>query len=85
MPDIGPLYPLMYEPIVRRALEEDLGLAGDVTSDTVVPRGRLRPRPAGGAPTGTSCRAAGGAVGLPHAVSATGDRRRPCRTAPTSA
>jgi nicotinate-nucleotide pyrophosphorylase (carboxylating) len=34
--DVGPLYPLMYEQIVRRALEEDLGLAGDVTSDTVV-------------------------------------------------
>ena len=37
MPDVGPLYPLMYEQIVKRALEEDLGLAGDVTSDTVVP------------------------------------------------
>lgn len=37
MPDVGPLYPLMYDAIVRRALEEDLGLAGDVTSDAVVP------------------------------------------------
>ena len=37
MVDVGPLYPLMYEAIVRRALEEDLGLAGDVTSDAVVP------------------------------------------------
>lgn len=37
MPDSGLLYPLMYEPIIRRALEEDLGLAGDMTSDTVVP------------------------------------------------
>jgi nicotinate-nucleotide pyrophosphorylase (carboxylating) len=37
MPDIEPLYPLMYEQIVRRALEEDLGLAGDVTSDAAVP------------------------------------------------
>lgn len=37
MADVGPLYPLMYEPVVRRALEEDLGLAGDVTSDAVVP------------------------------------------------
>ena len=37
MPDVGPLYPLMYDTIVRRALEEDLGLAGDVTSDAVVP------------------------------------------------
>ena len=38
MHETGPLYPLMYEPIVRRALEEDLGLAGDLTSDVVVPR-----------------------------------------------
>ena len=37
MPDVGQLYPLMYEQIVKRALEEDLGLAGDVTSDTVIP------------------------------------------------
>lgn len=37
MHESGPLYPLMYEPIVRRALEEDLGLAGDLTSDVVVP------------------------------------------------
>jgi len=37
MPETGPLYPLMYEAIIRRALEEDLGLAGDVTSDAVVP------------------------------------------------
>lgn len=38
MHESGPLYPLMYEPIIRRALEEDLGLAGDLTSDVVVPR-----------------------------------------------
>ena len=37
MPDVGQLYPLMYERIVKRALDEDLGLAGDVTSDTVIP------------------------------------------------
>ncbi|MFO1157151.1 MAG: carboxylating nicotinate-nucleotide diphosphorylase [Rhodospirillales bacterium] len=36
MPDVGQLYPLMYEDIVLRALQEDLGLAGDVTSDTVI-------------------------------------------------
>ena len=41
MAETGPLYPLMYEPIVRRALEEDLGLAGDVTSDAVVPEDAL--------------------------------------------
>jgi len=32
----APLYPLLYEPIVRRALEEDLGRAGDLTSDAVL-------------------------------------------------
>ena len=32
-----PLYPLLYEPVVRRALEEDLGRAGDLTSDAVLP------------------------------------------------
>lgn len=31
------LYPLLYEDIVKRALAEDLGLAGDLTSDVVVP------------------------------------------------
>lgn len=30
-------YPLTYEPLVRAALEEDLGRAGDLTSDAVVP------------------------------------------------
>ena len=34
-----PLYPILYEPIVRRALEEDLGRAGDLTSDAVLPAG----------------------------------------------
>lgn len=63
MPDIGALYPLMYEGIVRRALEEDLGLAGDVTSDTVVPedafvRARL------------VARRPGRVAGLPAALSA---------------
>ncbi len=31
------LYPLQYEPTVRRALEEDLGRAGDLTTQAVVP------------------------------------------------
>ncbi len=31
------LYPLLYETIIRRALEEDLGRAGDITTDNVVP------------------------------------------------
>ena len=33
----APLYPLVYESIVREALREDLGRAGDLTSDAVVP------------------------------------------------
>jgi nicotinate-nucleotide pyrophosphorylase (carboxylating) len=36
-PRLTPLYPLLYEPIVRRALEEDLGRAGDLTSDAILP------------------------------------------------
>ncbi|HEY0282054.1 MAG TPA: carboxylating nicotinate-nucleotide diphosphorylase [Rhizomicrobium sp.] len=34
-----PPHPLLLEPIVRRAVEEDLGRAGDVTSELVVPAG----------------------------------------------
>ncbi len=34
---LPPLVPLLYEPLVRRALEEDLGRAGDLTSDAVLP------------------------------------------------
>jgi nicotinate-nucleotide pyrophosphorylase (carboxylating) len=41
-PSVGlaPLLPLLYEDIVRRALLEDLGRAGDVTTDAVVSPGR---------------------------------------------
>ncbi len=31
------LLPLLYEDVVRRALAEDLGRAGDVTTDAIVP------------------------------------------------
>lgn len=31
------LYPLQYEPLVRHALEEDLGRAGDLTTNAIVP------------------------------------------------
>ncbi len=31
------LNPLLYEPLIRRALEEDLGRAGDLTSDAILP------------------------------------------------
>ena len=36
-PPLPPLYPLLYEPLIRRALEEDLGRAGDLTSDAILP------------------------------------------------
>lgn len=32
-----PLYPLMYDALIRDALTEDLGLAGDLTTDACVP------------------------------------------------
>jgi nicotinate-nucleotide pyrophosphorylase (carboxylating) len=37
---LAPLYPLLYEDLVRRALAEDLGRAGDLTSDALVPSER---------------------------------------------
>ncbi|WP_114395504.1 carboxylating nicotinate-nucleotide diphosphorylase [Oleisolibacter albus] len=33
----APLYPILYDDLVRAALKEDLGLAGDLTSDACVP------------------------------------------------
>jgi nicotinate-nucleotide pyrophosphorylase (carboxylating) len=49
---LTPLYPMHYEAIVRRALEEDLGRAGDLTTDAIVPpetraSGRIVVRQAG--------------------------------------
>jgi nicotinate-nucleotide pyrophosphorylase (carboxylating) len=46
------LYPLQYREVIQRALEEDLGAAGDVTAQAVVPagqtaRGRIMAREAG--------------------------------------
>ncbi|WP_407152205.1 carboxylating nicotinate-nucleotide diphosphorylase [Bradyrhizobium sp. ORS 86] len=37
---LDPLLPLMYEPIVRTALLEDLGRAGDITTNAIVPSGQ---------------------------------------------
>ncbi|KJC56843.1 nicotinate-nucleotide pyrophosphorylase [Bradyrhizobium sp. LTSPM299] len=34
---LNPLLPLIYEPIVQTALREDLGRAGDITADAIVP------------------------------------------------
>ncbi len=36
-PPLLPLYPLQYEALVRRALAEDLGRAGDLTTNAIVP------------------------------------------------
>ena len=38
MSETPPLLPLLYEDVVRRALLEDLGRAGDITTDAIVPR-----------------------------------------------
>lgn len=37
MAQVPPLYPFSYAPIIARALEEDFGAAGDVTTDSIVP------------------------------------------------
>jgi nicotinate-nucleotide pyrophosphorylase (carboxylating) len=34
---LNPLLPLIYEPLVQTALREDLGRAGDITADAIVP------------------------------------------------
>ncbi len=39
MPHVNPLPDLMLEPLVRAALLEDLGRAGDLTTDAIVPPG----------------------------------------------
>lgn len=39
-PPIVPLYPPQYEGLLRAALEEDLGRAGDRTTDAIVPAGQ---------------------------------------------
>jgi nicotinate-nucleotide pyrophosphorylase (carboxylating) len=58
-----PLYPILYEPLVRRALEEDLGRAGDLTSDAILPPDLL-------AAAKVVARAAGRIAGLPASLSA---------------
>lgn len=40
MNQVPPLYPVMYEELVRSALREDLGRAGDLTTDAIVAPGR---------------------------------------------
>ena len=44
-PQLAPPVPLLYEPLLRRALREDLGRAGDLTTDAIVaPEARARGR-----------------------------------------
>ncbi|MFY9826052.1 MAG: carboxylating nicotinate-nucleotide diphosphorylase [Thermoanaerobaculia bacterium] len=62
-PHPPPLYPILYEPLIRRALAEDLGRAGDLTSDAILPpdlKGEAR----------IVARAAGRLAGLPMALAA---------------
>jgi nicotinate-nucleotide pyrophosphorylase (carboxylating) len=40
LPHTNPPHHLLIEPIVRRALEEDLGRAGDLTTDLIIARGQ---------------------------------------------
>ena len=37
LPFTRPPSPLLVEPVVRHALEEDLGRAGDITSELTIP------------------------------------------------
>lgn len=60
---VVPLYPLLYEDFVRRALEEDLGRAGDLTSDATLPPGLQ-------AEAKMVARAEGRIAGLPMAYAA---------------
>lgn len=60
---LPPLQPLLYEDLVRRALAEDLGRAGDVTTDAIVPPGRA-------AEARLVARAAGRIAGLDPALAA---------------
>ncbi|CCE05395.1 quinolinate phosphoribosyltransferase (nicotinate-nucleotide pyrophosphorylase) [Bradyrhizobium sp. STM 3843] len=54
---LNPLSPLLYEPLVRAALLEDLGRAGDITTDAIVP-------PEQGASLGLKARQHGAIAGL---------------------
>jgi nicotinate-nucleotide pyrophosphorylase (carboxylating) len=60
---VPPLYPILYEPLIREALREDLGRAGDLTSDAILPA-HLQ------ATAQVVARSAGRVAGLPAALSA---------------
>jgi nicotinate-nucleotide pyrophosphorylase (carboxylating) len=57
------LYPLLYEPLIERALAEDLGRAGDLTSDAILPADLE-------STARVVARAAGRIAGLPVALAA---------------
>ena len=61
MSETGGLLPLLYEDVVRRALAEDLGRAGDLTTDAIVPADRP-------ATAALVARAAGRVAGLAPAL-----------------
>jgi nicotinate-nucleotide pyrophosphorylase (carboxylating) len=61
--DTPPLLPLLYEDVVRRALLEDLGRAGDLTTDAIVAPGLL-------GQAAVVARAAGRVAGLEPALHA---------------
>ena len=61
--ELLPPSPLVYEPVIRQALAEDLGLAGDLTTDLCVP---ATARAAAALVT----RAPGRVAGLPVALAA---------------
>ena len=58
---VVPPFPITYEPLLLRALEEDLGRAGDLTTDAVVPPGAT-------ARAALVARQAGRIAGLPMAA-----------------
>jgi nicotinate-nucleotide pyrophosphorylase (carboxylating) len=62
-PHLPPLWPLLYEEAVRRALAEDLGRAGDLTTDAIVPANCL-------AEARLVARAAGRSAGVEPALAA---------------
>jgi nicotinate-nucleotide pyrophosphorylase (carboxylating) len=41
LPHTNPPHALLIEPLVRKALEEDLGRAGDITTDAIIPPGQF--------------------------------------------
>jgi nicotinate-nucleotide pyrophosphorylase (carboxylating) len=51
----NPPHALLVEPLVRRALEEDLGRAGDITTDAIIPPDRIARAKISARDTGVTC------------------------------